>query len=101
MFQALLAYKVDKKKIYLTCAKLGEKFPDFVSSLTDRILNYKEEEPNWKNLIYKAKVILISSMEKDRWPLTLPSYFSKHYLYIRDIEYYAFPNYRSAENEIW
>ena len=67
----------------------------------EKLLNYKEEEPNWKNLIYKAKVILVSNIGKDKWPTQiLPPYFSKHYLYIRDIEYYAFEK-RENEKETW
>lgn len=48
------------------------------------------EEPNFKNLIYKAKVITVASIGKNLWPQTLPLYFQNHYLYIRDIEYSAF-----------
>ena len=38
--------------------------------------------------MYKAKIILIGNIGEDKW--NVPAYFTKHYLYIRDIEYYAF-----------
>jgi hypothetical protein len=55
------------------------------------IYNVSEsEEPNWKNIVYRARLVVVASMGKDKWPENLPLYFINHYLYIRDILLYAF-----------
>lgn len=91
LFEVLVVYKEDKRKVYTTCGKLGAKYPHYILDSLDKIYKYIDsEEPNWKSLTYKAKVILVASIGQEKWPKSLPKYFRNHYLYIRDIELYAF-----------
>lgn len=65
LFESLQTYKEDKRKIYTTFAQLGVKFPNYVLGNLNSIYNFMDgEEPNWKGLAYKAKVILVASVGK-------------------------------------
>ena len=67
------------------------KYPSFAIQNLNSIYSYPDnEEPNWKNLAYKAKVITIASIGENNWPGSLPKYFKNHYLYIKDMEVASF-----------
>lgn len=91
LFVTLLNRSEDKRKIYIVCSKLGKKYPNYVLANLESIYKYNDnEEPNWKNLVYRARLIVVAAMGKEKWPKTLPKYFVSHYLYIRDVLIYAF-----------
>ncbi len=65
------------------------------------ILETKIKEPNMKNLQNKALIILIGNLDEKQWPTNLPSYFFKHYLYVKDVDPYAFEtNLNSKQSEM-
>ena len=42
LFQTLLIYKIDKKKIYNTCRILGSRYPQFVIDNISQLYHYTE-----------------------------------------------------------
>ena len=82
----LLSYKSDKKSIYRMLFRLGRKYQTGIQNLIDKLGVVDDLEPNWKNIIYKGKMILCYHWWSNNLELlVLPSYFSKHMLYIKDV----------------
>jgi hypothetical protein len=92
----LLTYKADKKYIYKLFFQLGLKYSNFIQTQVKKVYDFKKgEEPNWKNIAYKGKLILLfgcwSKMSSSTFSsLNLPHYFVKHMLYIKDFESFLF-----------
>lgn len=87
---ALIANKSDKKKIYSLYLQIGLKYKVFISNAFSRFYAYTdEEEPNWKIVAYKAKLVLLyHSMELIRDGC--PFYFIRHMMYMKNAEAYLF-----------
>jgi len=79
-------YKSDKKSIYKMLFSLGRKYQTNIHDLPEKLGVIDDQEPNWKSILYKAKMILCYHWWNYHFGnVTLPSYFSKHMLYIRDV----------------
>lgn len=70
---------------------LGKKYLQWIEGIISQLLVVDQIEPNWKSITYKAKMVVCYAWwqqltNKDQ----LPFYFSRHMLYIRDVEPYLF-----------
>jgi hypothetical protein len=91
VFPTLQNNKSDKKFIYRMLMSLGKKYAHWVDKVIGKLNILDQNESNWKSITYKAKMIFCYQW----WTqLTnrqhLPLHFSRHMLYIRDVEVYLF-----------
>jgi hypothetical protein len=91
---ALQNYRSDKKHIYRTLFELGRSYCSEIGKIFASLGVNEVEEPNPKNIGYKAKMVLCHHWWRRRAFATdgiaLPTYFTKHMLYIADVEAYLF-----------
>jgi hypothetical protein len=65
---------------------LGRKYQANIHDLLEKLSVIDDHEPNCKSILYKAKMILCYHWWNNHFDhATLPSYFSKNMLYIRDV----------------
>jgi hypothetical protein len=87
----LQIYKSDKKHLYKMLMSLGKIYQHWIGSLVDSFAIMDSSEPNWKNAIYKAKMVFCYcwwKQLKDR--SQTPYFFGRHMLYLKDVEPYLF-----------
>lgn len=96
VLSALLNYRSDKKQIYRALYALGLRYSSEIGKIYGKLGLNEVDEPNCKNLAYKAKMVLCHSWWKSKYyqseSVRLPAYFVKHMLYISDVEAYLFEN---------
>lgn len=97
--ETMLQYKSDKHKAYELFDALGKTFPDFIGKNCSTFYNYSDqEEPNWKNIIYKGRVILLYPCWLAKLQIKkLPYYFATHALYIQDVEHRVYQKKEHSE----
>ena len=86
IFVVLQQNKSDKKFIYRMLLCLGKKYAGWVNEIIGKLAILEQGEPNWKSVIYKAKMVFCYawwSGLKDRDDF--PFHFNRHMLYIKDV----------------
>jgi hypothetical protein len=88
--KTLKGFKEDKVYLYRAMKGIGRRCAQFVLPNVKQILDIgavdDQTEPNWKNILYKARVILIANCFADNYyegikqnSSKLPPYFLKHF----------------------
>lgn len=101
LIKTLKTYKEDKVYLYRALRGIGSRCKELILPNVKTILDVADledqHEPNWKNILYKARIVLIANCFSEQYyeglrshSSQLPPYFLKHFEYIRDVEPYAF-----------